>query len=112
MNDRIASNRIASSRFKARDFTGHKIGKSQSDMFSLRKLLSFRSVKDSFDRKLTTIVLTGREMRGETRRHTELSKLRAKPLQVELLRVKARGESISFHLLYLFSIKDVEESLS
>ena len=37
-------------------------------------LLSHRSVKDSFNRKLTTIVLTGREMRGETRRHTELSK--------------------------------------
>ena len=30
----------------------------------------------------------------------------------ELLRVKVRGESISFHLLYLFSIKDVEKSLS
>ena len=37
-------------------------------------LLGHRSVKDSFNRKLTTIVLTGREMRGETRRHTELSK--------------------------------------
>ena len=37
-------------------------------------LLSHRSVKDSFNRKLTTIVLMGGEMRDETRRHTELSK--------------------------------------
>ena len=40
-------------------------------------LLSHRSVKDSFNRKLTTIVLTGREMRGETRRQMELRKLRS-----------------------------------
>ena len=40
-------------------------------------LLSHRSVKDSFNRKLTTIVLTGWEMRGETRRQTELRKLRS-----------------------------------
>ena len=54
-------------------------------------LLSHRSVKDSFNRKLTTIVLTGREMRGETRRQTELSKLRVKTLRDALYRGKSRG---------------------
>ena len=54
-------------------------------------LLSHRSVKDSFNRKLTTIVLMGREMRGETRRQTELSKLRAKPLRDALYRGKSMG---------------------
>jgi len=54
-------------------------------------LLSHRSVKDSFNRKLTTIVLMGREMRGETRRHTELSKLRAKTLRDALYRGKSMG---------------------
>ena len=59
--------------------------------FHFANLLSHRSVKDSFNRKLTTIVLMGREMRGETRRHTELSKLRAKPLRDALYRGKSRG---------------------
>ena len=54
-------------------------------------LLSHRSVKDSFNRKLTTIVLTGREMRGETRRQTELSKSRIEPLQDALYRGKSMG---------------------
>ena len=54
-------------------------------------LLSHRSVKDSFNRKLTTIVLTGREMRGETRRQTELSKLRVKTLRDALYRSKSMG---------------------
>ena len=59
--------------------------------FHFANLLSHRSVKDSFNRKLTTIVLTGREMRGETRRHTELSKLRTKPLRDALYRSKSMG---------------------
>ena len=57
----------------------------------LANLLSHRSVKDSFNRKLTTIVLMGREMRGETRRHTELSKLRTTPLRDALHKGKSRG---------------------
>ena len=54
-------------------------------------LLSHRSVKDSFNRKLTTIVLMGREMRGETRRQTELSKVRIEPLRDALYRGKSMG---------------------
>ena len=59
--------------------------------FHFANLLSHRSVKDSFNRKLTTIVLTGREMRGETRRQTELSKLKVELLQDALYRGKSKG---------------------
>ena len=54
-------------------------------------LLSHRSVKDSFNRKLTTIVLMGGEMRGETRRQTELSRARIELLQDALYRGKSMG---------------------
>ena len=57
----------------------------------LAYLFSNRGVKDSFNRKLTTIVLMGWEMRGKTRRHTELSKLRTKPLRDALHKGKSRG---------------------
>ena len=63
-------------------------------------LLSHRSVKDSFNRKLTTIVLTGREMRGETRRQTELSKLRVKTLRDALYRGKSRGVGLIISQTY------------
>ena len=63
-------------------------------------LLSHRSVKDSFNRKLTTIVLTGREMRGETRRQTELSKLRVKTLRDALYRGKSRGGGLIISQTY------------
>ena len=59
--------------------------------FHFANLLSHRSVKNSFNRKLTTIDLMGWEMRGETRRHTELSKLKAKPLRDTLYRGKSMG---------------------
>ena len=54
-------------------------------------LLSHRSVKDSFNRKLTTIVLMDWEMRGETRRQIELSRVRVKPLRDALYRGKSMG---------------------
>ena len=63
-------------------------------------LLSHRSVKDSFNRKLTTIVLTGREMRGETRRHTELSRARIELLQDALYRGKSRGVGLIISQTY------------
>ena len=63
-------------------------------------LLSHRSVKDSFNRKLTTIVLMGREMRGETRRQTELSKQRVKPLRDALYRGKSRGVGLIISQTY------------
>ena len=63
-------------------------------------LLSHRSVKDSFNRKLTTIVLTGREMRGETRRHTELSRTRIELLQDALYRGKSRGVGLIISQTY------------
>ena len=59
--------------------------------FHFANLLSHRSVKDSFNRKLTTIVLMGWEMRGETRRHIALSKLRTKLLRDALYRGKSMG---------------------
>ena len=63
-------------------------------------LLSHRSVKDSFNRELTTIVLMGWEMRGETRRHTELSKLRTEPLRDALYRSKSRGVGLIISQTY------------
>ena len=59
--------------------------------FHLAYLFSNRGVKDSFNRKLTTIVLRGWEMRGETRRQTGLSKVRIEPLRDALYRGKSMG---------------------
>ena len=59
--------------------------------FHLAYLFSNRGVKDSFNRKLTTIVLMGWEMRGETRRQTGLSKVRIEPLRDALYRGKSMG---------------------
>ena len=68
--------------------------------FHFANLLSHRSVKDSFNRKLTTIVLMGREMRGETRRQTELSKARIELLQDALYRGKSRGVGLIISQTY------------
>ena len=68
--------------------------------FHLAYLLSNRGVKDSFNRKLTTIVLMGREMRGETRRHTELSKARIELLQDALYRGKSKGVGLIISQTY------------
>ena len=68
--------------------------------FHLAYLFSNRGVKDSFDRKLTTIVLMGWEMRGETRRQTELSKLRVKTLRDALYRGKSRGVGLIISQTY------------
>ena len=68
--------------------------------FHLAYLFNNRGVKDSFNRKLTTIVLTGREMRGETRRHTELTRTRIELLQDALYRGKSRGVGLIISQTY------------
>ena len=62
----------------------------------LVNLLSYRDVKEGFDRKPTTIVLK-----------------RNKASQSEQFCLDAsQGDPSSFHLVNLLSIKDVKESLS
>ena len=68
--------------------------------FHFANLLSHRSVKDSFNRKLTTIVLMGWEMRGETRRQTELTRTRIEPLQDALYRGKSMGVGLIISQTY------------
>ena len=86
---RVSESRVDMTQRRATRHNG--VAKYKTRKCHFANLLSHRSVKDSFNRKLTTIVLTGREMRGETRRHTELSKLRAKTLRDALYRGKSMG---------------------
>ena len=78
-------------KLKGWELTQAESQRSEGNCSHLVNLLSIKDVKEGFYRKPTTIVLMGWEMRGETRRHTELSKLRAKTLRDALYRGKSMG---------------------